>query len=136
MSQLRGRWRWGALGLAGLFAVAAPVFALALPKLEALAHLEPGRWQISDATGAPARSVCLGDPTAFVQLEHRGVSCGQEVLASEASAATVQYTCPGRGFGHTSIRVETPRLARIDTQGLVDGRPFSYRVEARKVGSC
>jgi hypothetical protein len=136
MSQLRGRLRWGALGVAGLVAAAAPVFALALPNLEALAKLERGRWQIQDASGAAPRSICLRDPAAFVQLEHGGVDCAQEVLASEVGAATVQYTCPGRGFGHTSIRVETPRLARIDTQGLVDGRPFSYRVEARKVGSC
>ena len=136
MSRIRGRLRWGALGLAGVFAIAAPVFALALPDLEALAKLERGRWQIIDKPGAAARSICLGDPVALVQLEHRGASCGREVLASEASAATVQYTCPGRGFGHTSIRVETPRLARIDTQGLADGRPFSYRVEARRVGGC
>jgi hypothetical protein len=136
MSQLRGHVRWGALGLAGLFAAAAPLFALALPDLEALSHLERGRWQIQDMAGGPPSSVCVRDSAAFVQLEHRGVDCGQEVLASEASAATIQYTCPGRGFGHTSIRVETPRLARIDTQGLVDGRPFSYRVEAKKTGSC
>jgi hypothetical protein len=136
MSQLRGRLRRGALGLAGLTAVAAPVFALSLPALEALSHLERGRWQISDSQGGGARSVCLGDPALFLQLEHGGVSCEQQVLASEPSIATVQYTCPGRGFGHTSIRIETPRLARIDTQGLVDGRPFSYRVEARRVGTC
>ena len=136
MSHLRGRLRWGALGLAGLFAVAGPVFALAVPKLEALARLEPGRWQLRDSEGVPARSICLADPAAFVQLEHEGVACGSEVLASEAAAATVEYTCPGRGFGRTDIRVETPRLARIDTQGLVDGRPFAYRVEARKVGAC
>lgn len=136
MSQLQARSRRGALGLAGVAAAAAPVFALALPDLEALAQLERGRWQISDVAGAAPRSICLGDPAAFVQLEHRGVACGREVLSSEASAATIHYTCPGRGFGHTSIRVETPRLARIDTQGLVDGRPFSYRVEARRVGSC
>jgi hypothetical protein len=128
--------RWGALGLAGLAAAAAPVFAFAVAKPEALAKLERGRWQLLDAEGSAARSVCLADPVALVQLEHEGVSCGQEVLASEAGAATVEYTCPGRGFGRTSIRVETPRLARIDTQGLADGRPFAYRVEARKVGSC
>jgi len=136
MSHLRDRLRWGALGLAGILAVAGPVFALALPKLEALARLEPGRWQLRDSEGAAARSICLADPAVFVQLEHEGVSCGSEILASEAGAATVEYTCPGRGFGRTSIRVETPRLARIDTQGLADGRPFAYRVEARKVGAC
>lgn len=136
MSHLRVRLRRGAFGLAGVIAVAAPVFALALPNLEALAKLERGRWQVNDAQGAAAQSVCLGEPAALVQLEHRGLSCEQEVLASAAGAATVQYTCTGRGFGRTSIRVETPRLARIETQGLADGRPFAYRVEARRVGSC
>lgn len=135
MSYPRGRLRWGALGLAGLTAVAAPVFAFALSDLEAFSQLERGRWQLRDAAGE-SRSICLGDPTVLVQLEHEGVSCEQEVLASEKGGATVQYSCPGHGYGHTSIRVETPRLARIDTQGLVDGRPFSYRAEARKAGSC
>lgn len=135
MSYLRGRLRWGALGLAGLVAVAAPVFAFALADLEAFSQLERGRWQLRDPAG-DSRSICLGDPTALVQLEHGGVSCEQEILASEKGGATVQYSCPGRGYGHTSIRVETPRLARIDTQGLIDGRPFSYRAEARKVGNC
>ena len=133
MSFLRGRLRWGALGLAGL--VAAPVFALALPELEALTKLERGRWQLRDAGGEP-RSICLADPGALIQLEHEGISCEKEVVSSDKGGATIQYSCPGRGFGHTSIRVETPRLARVDTQGLVDGRPFSYRAEARKVGSC
>lgn len=135
MSYLRGRLRWGALGLAGIAAVAAPVFAFALPDGDLLAQLERGRWQLRDSAGAP-RSVCLGDPAGLVQLEHPGLSCEREVIASDRSGATVQYSCPGRGFGHTSIRIETPRLARIDTQGLLDGRPFSYRAEARKVGSC
>jgi hypothetical protein len=135
MSFLRGRLRWGALGLAGLVAVAAPVLAFALPDLEALSMLERGRWQLRDAAGE-SRSICLGDPTALVQLEHPGVGCEQEIVANEKGRATVQYSCPGHGYGHTSIRVETPRLARIDTQGLADGRPFSYRIEARKVGSC
>ena len=135
MSYLRGRLRWGALGLAGLFAVAAPVLAFSVPKVEALAKLEPGRWQLREPDGAE-RSICLADPAALMQLEHEGVTCDREVLASESGAATVEYSCPGRGFGRTSIRVETPRLARIDTQGLADGRPFAYRVEARKTGGC
>ncbi len=127
--------RWGALGLAGFVAVAAPVFAFAVPDLEAFSQLERGRWQLRDANGE-TRSICLGAPAALIQLEHAGASCEQEILANDKGGATVQYSCSGRGFGHTSIRVETPRLARIDTQGLVDGRPFSYRAEARKVGSC
>jgi hypothetical protein len=121
--------------LAGLLAVAAPAFAFALPELEAFSKLERGRWQLRDSTGQP-RSICLGDPIALIQLEHGGINCEQEVVASDKDGATVQYSCPGHGYGHTSIRVETPRLARIDTQGLVDGRPFSYRAEARKIGTC
>lgn len=136
MSQVRGRLRGGALGLAGFLAVAGPVFAFTPTDLDALAHLERGRWQIRETESGSARLVCLGDPVVLVQLEHVGVRCGREILASEAGGGTIHYTCPGRGFGHTSIRVETPRLARIDTQGLVDGRPFAYRAEARKVGSC
>ncbi len=135
MSYLRGRMRRGALGLTGLLVVAAPVFAVGLPDLEAFSKLERGRWQLRDSAGAP-RAICLGDPVALVQLEHGGARCEQEIVQSDKGGATVQYSCPGRGFGHTSVRVETPRLARIDTQGLVDGRPFSYRAEARKVGSC
>lgn len=135
MSYLRGRSRWGALGLAGLLAAAAPVFAFAAPDLEIFSKLERGRWQLRDSAGE-SRSICLSSPTALVQLEHDGIGCSQEILANDKGAATVQYSCPGRGFGHTSIRLETPRLARIDTQGLLDGRPFSYRTEARKVGSC
>jgi len=135
MSYLRGQLRRGALGLAGLFAVAAPVFAFALSDVPALSKLERGRWQLRGPGGEP-RSVCLGDPALLVQVEHEGVRCEHEVLASDAGATTVQYSCPGRGYGHTSIRAETPRLARIDTQGLVDGRPFSYRIEARKTGTC
>jgi hypothetical protein len=127
--------RWGALGPAGLIAVAAPVFAFALSDVEALSKLERGRWQLRDSAGE-TRSICLGDPTALVQLEHPGVGCDHEVVADGRGAATVQYSCPGHGYGHTSIRVETPRLARVDTQGLADGRPFSYRSEARKVGAC
>lgn len=135
MSYSRGRLRWGALGLAGLVAVAAPVFASALAELETFRKLERGLWQLRDAKGT-SRSVCLGDPVVLVQLEHGGAGCSHEVLASEGGGATVQYTCPGRGFGHSRIRVETPRLARIDTQGLSEGRPFAYRVEAKKLGGC
>lgn len=136
MSQVRGRVRRGAFGLAGVIAAAAPVFAFAPPVVEALAGIDRGRWQVSDSQGAEARSICLGDPAALLQLEHRGADCPLEVLASGPGTATVQYSCPGRGFGHTSIRVETPRLVRIDTQGLADGRPFAYRAEARRVGAC
>ena len=52
------------------------------------------------------------------------------------SDVTVQYTCPGRGFGRTHIRRETRRLVQIDTQGVAEGLPFSASIEGRRVGDC
>ena len=107
-------------------------------KLGALARLEPGRWQLRDLDNARAvpQSICVADPTALIQIRHRGSPCSRLVLSQDAKAATVQYTCPANGFGRTSVRVETPRLAQIDTQGIVDNAPFAYRAEARRVGTC
>ena len=137
MAGLKLSSRRGALGLAGLAALAAaPALALSLPSIAALSQLERGRWVVSDSEAGERHSVCLGDPMTLVRLEHPGGVCSGELLASEASGGTIQYRCPGRGFGHTSIRVETPRLVRVDTQGLADGRPFAYRAEARRVGEC
>ena len=42
----------------------------------------------------------------------------------------------GRGYGRTSIRLETDRLVQIRTQGIADGLPFEYSAEARRVGDC
>ncbi len=127
------RWR---LGLAGLIAVAAPAFAYALPRLEAFSQIERGRWQLRGHSGE-SRSICFdADPTVLIQIEHGGIDCEQDIVADGKAGATVQYNCPGRGFGRTSFRVETPRLARVDTQGLADGRPFFYRTEARRVAAC
>jgi hypothetical protein len=129
--------RRGALWGAGVAAVAAPALALTLSgKMEALAKLERGRWQLRDSEGGTVRSICLGDPTALLTIEHEGSVCASELISSDANGGTLQYTCPGHGFGHSNVRVETARLARIDTQGVFDGRPFAYRAEARKVGAC
>jgi hypothetical protein len=128
--------RVGALGLAGFVLVAVPAYALGTGDLAALTKLERGRWLVKDAEGAERQSVCIGDPMLLVQLEHGAGRCTREVVANDATIGTVQYSCPGRGFGHTTVRVETPRLAKIDTQGIVDGQPFGYRAEARRLGGC
>jgi hypothetical protein len=103
---------------------------------DALATLESGKWLVKTAEAGSGRTLCLGDPVQLVRLEHPNEECTVETLASDAGSRTAQYTCAGRGYGHTNIRVETPRLATIETQGLFDGRPFSYRATARKVGTC
>jgi hypothetical protein len=115
---------------------------VATAELPALAQLEKGKWQLSNPIasksepGEEAESICLGDPMLLMKLEHPGVTCSHEVIASAANSGSVHYTCPGRGFGRTSIRVETPRLVKIDTQGMASNHPFAYRVEARRVGAC
>ena len=117
--------------------IAGPALTQGAGKLPALARLEPGLWQLRNLDDSrPLPSICLGDPNLLMQVQHRNSPCSRLVIATDPRGATVQYTCPAGGFGRTSIRVETPRLAQIDTQGIVDNSPFGYRAEARRVGAC
>lgn len=131
-----------ALSRAGMALCAMAMLAMPAPaqeaKLTALSRLEPGLWQIRQLANrsAPAKSICVADPAMLTQVEHRNSPCSRLVIANEAESATVHYTCPAHGFGRTSVRVETSRLAKIDTQGIVDNAPFAYRAEARRVGTC
>jgi hypothetical protein len=118
--------------LAALVAAAFPAAADDDP----LAKLEAGKWTVRSSDGSNARELCLGDPAQLVRLEHPGMACTSESMAGDVRGATIQYSCPGHGYGHTILRIETPRVATIETQGLVDGRPFAYRATARKTGPC
>jgi hypothetical protein len=104
----------------------------------ALAKLQRGLWQLRDleAEGVRRPPVCLGSAKNLVQLEHRGRPCSHLIVSQDERSATVHYTCPAAGFGQTQVKLETPRLAQIETQGIVEGAPFSYRLEARRVGEC
>jgi hypothetical protein len=138
MIGLRAMRRRGALILAGVAVFALPALGAAPGGLAALAKLEKGRWQVREMDGAIApTSICLGDPNQLLQFQHRaGGTCPSEILDQEPARATVQYRCARGGFGHSQLRVETPRAVRVETQGLSNGRPFSYRLEARRVGAC
>lgn len=137
MGTFRGQSRLLALCIASAAGLAAPVYALATGGLEAFAHLEPGRWQVRDLdAGVDRQSLCLGDPILLAQLEHQGPPCAREIIDSGPNGGTVRYTCRGRGFGHSTLRIETPRLVKIHTQGINDALPFDFRAEARRVGDC
>ena len=137
MGTLRGKLRRGALCILLAGGVAAPLLALATPSMEAFGRLEPGRWQIRDLdSDVDRQSLCLGDPILLAQLEHQGPPCAREIIDSGPTGGTVRYTCRGRGFGHSTLRVETPRVVKIHTQGINGARPFSFRAEARRVGDC
>ena len=136
---LRGRALGRAFIMLSVCAVAigasAALSQVQAPRLAALAMLQPGLWQVR-AEGEPQRNVCVGDANALIQLRHKANACTRLVIANEKSSATIHYSCPGAGWGRTTLRVETPRLARIDTQGIVDNAPFAFIAEARRIGSC
>jgi hypothetical protein len=101
-----------------------------------LAQVERGSWQLVGPSGNALATVCLGDPLLLAQPQHGPQPCSHEVMASDAHSVTVNYTCPGMGRGRTILRVETPRLVQIDSQGLHNGAPFALRAQARKTGPC
>jgi hypothetical protein len=107
-------------------------------KISALTKLQPGLWQLRVIGGGAPRPapVCIGDPAVLTQLPHRDQPCSRLVVAQDGQEATVHYTCQAGGYGQTSLRVETPRLVQIDTQGILGNAPFAYRMEARHAGSC
>lgn len=103
--------------------------------LVALSGIERGQWQLRAADGA-ARNLCISNPAVLLQIRHGNAQCEHFVMESTARSGVVRYTCPSHGHGRTTIRVETPRLLNIETQGVADGSPFSDQFEARKLGGC
>ena len=103
----------------------------------ALANAAPGQWEIVGVPGAkaPARQ-CVADLIALAQFEHRSKTCSRRVLSDNGTSAVVQYDCPAGGFGRTKLTVITPRSLRIETQGISDGLPFNYVLQARRIGDC
>lgn len=127
---------WIAVLLAGVPAALAVPVAGQRPALAMLSQLEAGRWELRNRDGGQVERICLPDARRLIQLQHPAAACERLIVSDSATEITVQYTCRGHGYGRTHIRRETSRLAQIDTQGIVDGLPFSYAVEARRVGDC
>jgi len=107
------------------------------PQLAMLDQLQSGDWELrSRDEGGQPRHICMHDARRLIQLRHPGEICSRIVVEDEPEQVTVQYTCPGRGYGRTQIRRETEALLQIDSQGIAQGRPFSFAIEARRVGPC
>ncbi len=104
--------------------------------LAMLATLAKGEWTIKQRGGAPDRKICVKSGTELIQLMHRESGCNQFVVEDGAARVTVQYTCPGNGYGRTSIRRETGSLVQLESQGIHEGTPFQLVAEARRTGSC
>lgn len=104
--------------------------------LTMLGTLAKGEWTIKQRGGAPDRKICLRSGAELIQIMHRESGCNQFVVEDGAARVTVQYTCPGNGYGRTSIRRETASLVQLESQGIHDGMPFQLAAEARRTGSC
>lgn len=123
--------------LAALVTTAIPVVAQrGAPS--ALKQLSPGLWHLRALDGGELkeRTMCIADSELLVQLRHGTAPCSRMIVANGPEVTTVHYTCPANGFGRTSVRVRTPTLAILDSQGIIDNRPFAFRAEARRMGSC
>jgi hypothetical protein len=107
------------------------------PTLAALTQLQPGQWDLrSRDDPAQSRSLCIYDVRSLLQVRHGMAQCSRFVIANDPARATIHYTCPGAGHGQTTLRVETPRLVQIDSQGVVNGEPFAFTMEGRRAGAC
>lgn len=109
--------------------------AATLPK--ALSQAEPGVWEASGVPGTKKPILqCLANVLTLAQFEHRNQTCSRKVLRDDATMTTVEYNCSNGGFGRSEIGFVTPRSLRIETQGISDGLPFHYVIQARRVGDC
>jgi hypothetical protein len=131
--------RYGVFVCGFLAGIAAPGFAqpAAAPTLVALNALQPGQWDLrSRDDPSESRSMCVSDVRTLLQVRHGSAICARFVIANDPATATVHYTCPGSGHGQTTLRVETPRLVQIASQGIVNGAPFAFTAEGRRTGVC
>jgi hypothetical protein len=121
-------------GAAGFFASSA--LNAQSNSLAMLGGLTKGEWTIKPRDGSPDRKVCVRTGQELIQLRHSESGCSQFVVEDAVARVTVQYTCPGNGYGRTNIRRETPALVQIESQGIVGGLPFQFAAEARRTGTC
>jgi hypothetical protein len=131
---LSSNWAWPG-ALAAIVIVALPASAQT-DGLAMLRDLSKGEWTVKYRDGSPATKLCVRTGEELVQVQHRGSDCSRFIVEDGAAKVTVQYTCPGDGYGRTNIRRETRSLVQIESQGIAGGLPFEFIAEARRTGSC
>ena len=123
-------------------AIGMVALGLALPAaaqsdgLAMLSGLAKGEWTIKHRDGSADQKICVRTGQELIQLRHVESGCSRFVVEDANSRVTVQYTCPGNGYGRTDIRKETGALVQIESQGISKGMPFQFAAEARRTGSC
>jgi len=120
----------GAIGTAFLALVAA-----APPS--SLTQVQPGLWEIKGVPGvAGVARQCVADVSLLTRFEHRAKNCTEKLLKATGLESEFDYNCGAAGFGHSEVTVITPRSIKISTQGISDGLPFNYVLQARRVADC
>jgi len=104
--------------------------------LDMLSGLAKGEWTIKHRDGSADQKICVRTGQELIQLRHTENGCSRFVVEDASNRVTVQYTCPGNGYGRTDIRKETGSLVQIESQGISSGLPFQLAGEARRTGSC
>lgn len=127
---------WIAAAIAAVPAALLGGAALAQSSLTMLDTLDRGGWELRYRDGSTPRNLCVRSGREFIQLRHGDSGCNRFVVEDGQNEVTVQYTCRGNGYGRTHIRKEGNKLVQIDSQGIVDGRPFQFSAEARYTGRC
>lgn len=118
-----------------IFSGAAP--AASTPAMQALHQLEPGQWELRErGVKGGVQRLCATNLEQMLQLRHSRASCKRFIVSNMPRELIVTYDCGASGSGRTALRVETSRLAQIQTQGIANGAPFDTAVEARRVGIC
>ncbi len=106
-------------------------------ELTALATLQPGLWILRGLdAGSPSKAMCVADVRLLLQVAHGKTMCTRSVISDSPTATTVYYSCAGQGHGQTNMKVETPRLVQIDSQGVIGNEPFAVSYEVRRMGEC
>lgn len=123
-----------AAGIALAFAL--PAAAAQSDSLAMLRALTKGEWTVKYRDGSPDRKICVKTGEELIQLRHSQSDCSRFVVEDDSAKVTVQYTCPGDGYGRTNIRRETGALVQIESQGIASGLPFQFAAEARRTGTC
>ena len=123
--------------LIGTGALTVLTLTAATQRPAALSVTSAGLWEVSGVPGAkaPVRQ-CVSEVIALAHFEHRQKNCPRNVLSDGPSSTVIQYNCTGGDFGRSKVTVVTPRSLKIETQGISDKLPFSYTLQARRVGDC
>ncbi|MCP9221704.1 hypothetical protein MKP08_02945 [Erythrobacter sp. LQ02-29] len=131
------RLRSGAIGVTiAALALVSPVRAAA-PELGKLQPLQSGMWEVRDRETKATSRICLRSGTELIRLRHRSNGpCKSYLIEDGPSRVAVQYSCSKSGYGLTTIRRESSTLVQLTSEGMSNGQPFSFSVEARRTGGC